>query len=63
MVVLVSSPIALLVALWGMTNQRTLQLMSANLQPMAPQQRSVSLPHNVSSAGLVSVSGERMHAR
>jgi len=28
-VVLISSPLALLVALWGMTSQRTLQLIAA----------------------------------
>ncbi len=30
MVVLISSPLALIVALWGMTSERTLQLMQSN---------------------------------
>ena len=34
MVMLISSPLALLVALWGMTSERTLQLMKSNRQQM-----------------------------
>jgi hypothetical protein len=34
-VVLISSPLALFVALWGMTNERTLQLMQSNRLQMA----------------------------
>jgi hypothetical protein len=41
-VVLVSSPLALLVALWGMTSKHTLQTMKLNEQEVPLRQRVLS---------------------
>jgi hypothetical protein len=42
-VVLISSPLALIVALWGMTNERTLQYMRSSRRQMVAVGDSVEL--------------------